>query len=395
MTNLRFIGEYIKGYEWNITGTLNPDAPAWEKVAPANIRRAYNYLAGSVENSESRFSSAVKSIKLLTSTGNGPTNASDLQSFFENVSIQARNIDAVKLIMGQGTIASIVAFDTKSVPNELIDAGVFTWDSEFQKFMKKYEGQPNSLNKALVSFAKLYPSKLVYTNFARDTAGFAEFRKTIEAEDFVRKNEQLLIDHRDAGSFFIPVSGTTDLSSYSYLKSKGYISNQPLNPAVAQGKENFIREAATSAARLAYYALRDEFNPKIQAATNPNEKRYWREQLSTRQKGLLTAYPLLGVQVSPTAESNKRRVEVIDDMKKLLKENRAPNKDLGETFAAMIAAYEDMNATLSRVQGSSDKADEFKRNTRADAKELLTKLSQGNENAIIFFNSVLSPLIGD
>jgi hypothetical protein len=317
MTNLPFIGQYIKGYEQSITGTLNPDAPAWEKVAPANIRRAYNYLAGSIENSESRFSSAVKSIKLLVSTGNGPTNAGDLQSFYENVSIQARNIDAVKLIMGQGTIASIVAFDTKEVPKELIDAGVFTWDSEFQKFMKKYEGQPNSLNKALVSFAKLYPSKLVYTNFARDTAGFSEFRKTIEAENFVRKNEQLLIDYRDAGSFFIPVSGTTDLSSYSYLKSKGYISNQPLNPAVEQSKQNFIREAATSAARLAYYALRDEFTPKIQAATNPNEKRYYREQLSTRQKGLLTAYPLLGVQVTPTPESDKRRVEVIDNMKKL------------------------------------------------------------------------------
>ncbi len=395
MTNLPFIGQYIKGYEQSITGTLNPDAPAWEKVAPANIRRAYNYLAGSTQNSESRFSSAVKSIKLLVSTGNGPTNASDLQSFYENVSIQARNIDAVKLVMGQGTIASIVAFDTKEVPKELIDSGVFTWDSEFQKFMKKYEGQPNSLNKALVSFAKLYPSKLAYTNFARDTAGFTEFRKTIEAENFVRKNEQLLIDHRDAGSFFIPVSGTADLSSYSYLKSKGYISNQPLNPAVAQGKENFIREAATSGARLAYYALRDEFNPKILAATNPNEKRYWREQLSTRQKGLLTAYPLLGVQVSPTAESNKRRVEVIDDMKKLLRENKAPNKALGETFAAMIAAYDDMNATLSRVVGSSDRADEFKRNTRADAQELLTKLSQNNENATIFYNSVLSPLIGD
>ncbi len=246
MTNLPFIGQYIKGYEQSITGTLNPDAPAWEKVAPANIRRAYNYLAGSTENSESRFSSAVKAIKLLVSTGSGPTNAKDLQSFYEKVAIQARNIDAVKLIMGQGTIASIQAFDTKSIPKELTDAGVFTWDSEFQKMMKKYEGDPKALNKALVAFAKLYPSKLAYTNFARDTTGFASFRKTIEAENFVRKNEKLLIEHRDAGSFFIPVSGTADLSSYSYLKSKGFISNQPLNPAVAEGKENFIREAATT-----------------------------------------------------------------------------------------------------------------------------------------------------
>jgi hypothetical protein len=82
-------------------------------------------------------------------------------------------------------------------------------------------------------------------------------------------------------------------------------------------------------------------------------------------------------------------------MKTLLKEGKAPNKALGETFAAMITAYEDMNSTLSRVQGSSDRADTFKRDTRADAKELLVKLSQDNENATIFFNSILSPLIGD
>lgn len=395
MTNLPYIGEYIKGYESTITGTLNPDAPAWEKVLPANVRRAYNFFAGSTENSESRFSSAVKAIKLLVSTGNGPTNASELQGFYEKVATQARNIDAVKLVMGQGTIASIQAFSTKDVPKELIDAGVFTWDSEFQKMMKKYDGDPRGLSKALVSFAKLYPSKLAYTNFARDTVGFASFRKTIEAENFVRKNEKFLIDHRDAGSFFIPVSGTTDLSSYSYLKSKGFISNQPLNPAVADGKENFIREAATTAARMAYYALNDEYNPKIQAATNPNEKRYYREQLAIRKKGLLVAYPLLATQVSPTAESNARRVEVIDDMKALLRDNKAPNKELGETFAAMISAYDDMKSTLSRIQGSSDKADALKRDTRADAKELIAKLSQDNENATIFFNSILSPLIGD
>ena len=395
MTNLPYVGEYIKGFESSITGTLNPDVPTWEKVMPINFRRAYKYLAGSTENSESRFSSAVKAIKLLVSTGNGPTNAKDLQSFYENIAVQARNIDAVKFIMGQGTIASIQAFDTKSIPKELTDAGVFTWDSEFQKMMKKYEGDPKALNKALVSFAKLYPSKLAYTNFARDTTGFASFRKTIEAEDFVRKNEKLLIEHRDAGSFFIPVSGTVDLNSYSYLKSKGFISNQPLNPAVAEGKENFIREAATTAARMAYYALNDEFNPKIQTATNPNEKRYWRQELANRQKGLMIAYPLLKTQISPSGESNARRIEVIDDMKALLRDNKAPNKELGQTFAAMIAAYDDMNATLSRVQGSSDRADAFKRDTRADAQELLTKLSQDNENATIFFNSILSPLIGE
>jgi hypothetical protein len=54
-----------------------------------------------------------------------------------------------------------------------------------------------------------------------------------------------------------------------------------------------------------------------------------------------------------------------------------------------------MESTLKRVVGSSDKADEFKRNLRADTKDILFQLSRNNENAATFFNSVLDPLIGE
>jgi hypothetical protein len=400
-TNIPYVGEYITGvrgginYEKLITGAYSTDVPAWEKAAPANVKRVVNLFGGSVEGTESRFSSAVKAVKLLVSTGNGPTNSSQLESFFENIATQAKNIDIVKFIMGQTTIASIQSFDNNNVPKELINAGVFTWDSEFQKIMKKFDGDPNALSKALVQFAKLYPSKLAYTNFATESTTYASFRKTIEAEEFVRKNEKLLIEHSDAGSFFIPAGGTADINSYNYLKKKGYISNKPIDPRVEKGKENFIREVATTGARQAYYALNDDYNAKIAAAQSMNERRYWRQELAIRKKGLLIAYPLLGVQVSPTAESNARRVEVIDDMKSLLKSGKAPNKELGNTFTAMLAEYDKMESTLKRVVGSSDKADEFKRNLRADTKDILFQLSRNNENAATFFNSVLEPLIGE
>ena len=400
-TNIPYVGEYITGvrgginYEKLITGAYSTDVPAWEKAAPANVKRAFNLVRGSVEDTQSRFSSAVKAIKLLVSTGNGPTNSSQLESFFQNIATQAKNIDIVKFVMGQGTIASIQSFDNNNVPKELINSGVFTWDSEFQKIMKKFDGDPNALSKALVQFAKLYPSKLAYTNFATEATTYSSFRKTIEAEDFVRKNEKLLLEHSDAGSFFIPAGGTADINSYNYLKKKGYISNKPIDPRVEKGKENFIREVATTGARQAYYALNDEYNAKIAAAQSMNEKRYWRQELAIRKKGLLTAYPLLGVQVSPTAESNARRVEVIDDMKALLKSGKAPDKKLGNTFAAMLEEYDRMQSTLSRVVGSSDKADEFKRNLRADTKDILFQLSRNNANAETFFTSVLDPLIGE
>jgi hypothetical protein len=395
MSNLPFIGEYVSGVEKLLTGARNTDIPAWEKAAPANLKRLYNFLAGSPEGTESRFSSAVKAIKLLVSTGNGPTNAANLQSFYENVTTQARNVDAVKLIMGQATIASIQGFGNKDVPKELADAGVFTWDTEFQKIMKKFDGDKDALSKALVQFAKLYPSKLAYTNFGTDTTTFASFRKTIEAEKFVRNNQELLIEHADAGSFFIPVSGQTDLNSYSYLKQKGYISNKPLDPRVAQGKENFIRQVATTGARMAFYQLTDEYNAKIAAEPTMAGRRYWRNELDVRKKGLLTAYPLLGLQVTPNEESNKRRIEVISDMKSLLASNKAPNQDLADTFGAMLNEYDQMNATLQRVVGSSDKANEFKKNLKSDTRDTLLKLAESSDNATTFFYSVLEPLIGD
>ena len=394
LSNLPFIGEYVTGAEKILTGARNTDIPAWEKAAPANVKRVYNFLAGSIENTEARFSSAVKAIKLLVSTGNGPTNASELQSFYENVATQARNIDALRLVMGQATIASIQAFGNKDVPKELRDAGVFTWDTEFQKIMKKFDGDKDALSKSLVQFSKLYPSKLAYTNFGTNTTTLAAFRKTIEAEDFVRKNQKFLIEHADAGSFFIPVTGTTDINSYSYLKKQGYISNKPLNPKVAQGKENFIREVATAGARMSFYEITDKYNALIAAAQSMNERRYWRNELDIRKKGLFTAYPLLALQVTPNSESDKRRMEVISDMKSLLESNKAPNKDLADTFGAMIGEYDKMNATLERVVGSSDNANEFKRSLREDTREVIQKLADSSDNATTFFYSVLEPLIG-
>jgi hypothetical protein len=395
MTNLPYIGEYLTGVEKTLTGAYNTDIPAWEKAAPVNIKRVYNFLAGTTQGTESRFSSAVKAIKLLVSTGNGPTKSSDLELFYQNVATQARNVDLIKLVMGQVSIASLQTFGNKDIPKELKNSGVFTWDSEFQKFMKKFDGDPEAYSKAYVQFAKLYPSKAIYVTSATDTTTYASFQKTIEAENFVRKNQKLLVEHSDAGSFFIPVSGKTDINAYTYLKKKGFISNKPLDPKVATGKENFIRQVATSEARQTYYALNDEYNAKIAAAGGPKERQYWRNELTTRKNGLLIAYPLLGVQVSPTAESNARRIEVIDDMKALIRENKAPSKDLADTFASMINEYEKMNSSLSRVKSSTRAADAYKKNLRADTKDVIFKLSQSSPNATTFFNSVIDPLIGE
>ena len=407
-TNIPYVGKYMESIhigpmeinpEQIIRGNLfskyPTDVAAWEKAAPANLKRVVNLFSANPENNAQRFSSATSAIKLLVSTGNGPTNSSEIDKFYQDIATQAKNIDMIKFVMGQGTIASIQSFNNESIPKELINAGVYTYDSEYRRILKKFDGDPQALPKALVQFAKLYPSKLAYTNFGTHSTTFADFRKTYEAEQFVRKNEKLLIDHADAGSFFIPAVGTEDINAYAYLKKKGYISNKKLNPKVEDAKGNFIREVATSGARMAYYALRDEYNAKISAEPNPNGKRYYRQQLEIRQKGLLTAYPLLKVQIQPTTASNARRDEVIADMKRLISDNRAPDKDLANTFSAMISEYEKMVSLKDSIKSSSTNADNYKKALRADTKDRIYQLSKDNENALTFFNTVIDPLIGD
>ena len=61
----------------------------------------------------------------------------------------------------------------------------------------------------------------------------------------------------------------------------------------------------------------------------------------------------------------------------------------------MINEYEKMNSGLSTVKSSTRAADAYKKNLRADTKDVIFKLSQKSPNATTFFNSVIDPLIGE
>lgn len=388
LTNLPYIGDYLKGAEKTLTGAYNTDIPAWEKAAPANVKRLYNLLAGSDEGTQSRYSSIIKAMRLLVSTNNGPANAAELDAFLENTSIQARNVDVVKMFGGLVSIASIQGFDNKTVPQEMLDAGVVSWTSEYQKFLKKYDGDENAMSKALVDFAKVYPDKLAYTVSATESDTRATWRKSFEAMDFIKKNESLMKTHKQGTSFFIPISGAGDLESYSYLKKQGYINNKDLN--------DFAREVSTAAARNKFYAMKDYYNEQIISAPNPQTKAILRDQFKKLKEGMYIAYPLLLESVQPSDSGNALKIEALDDMRSVLRNGLAPDKKLGDIFAAMISEYDSMNLQIKRAGNNrSNAADAYRQNAKDDTREMLLKLSESNENARAFFNIILDPLIGE
>lgn len=383
---LPFVGSYIKENEKLITGGFNTEAPFYKKILPVNMQRAFD-LAFDDKNQESRMSSIIKSMRLLVSTGHGPTSADEIDQFLYNTTIQAKNADATRFWMGFTTPASVQMFATKDIPKELINAGVFSWDSEYQKFLKKYDGDPRAMQKALVEFARLYPSKLVYTVSATQTDVEANFRKSLDAANFVKDNKSLFSEFREGASFFIPVSGSSDYESYMYLKNNGFVENKNL--------EAYTRQVATAAARQAYFALKDEYEQKRAATGNPNTKRKYTQDWESIRDGMYAAYPLLAGEVNGDSDSKIRKQEALSSLERLIASGKAPDKKLAETFTAMISVFRNHQAYVESIPGSSRMGSAAKKNSREDTRDILVKLSQDNAQASALYYTIFDSLIGE
>jgi hypothetical protein len=385
--NLPYVGQYIKGVEQVATGSYNVDAPLWRKLLPANAQRLGDMFYGGSATSDYRFSAIIQAMKMNIANGNGPTKPSEIDKFLQDATIQGVNVQAIRFVSGLGTPASVQLFANKDIPKELINAGVFTWDSEFQKFIARYSGDPKAFSKALVDFAKIYPSKLVFTTAKTSAGTEANFQKTYEAADFVKKNKQLMLEHKQGASFFIPISGTSDYESYAYLKAQGLVKNKDL--------DDFLLEASTAQARKTYYELSDSYNEKIANAANPMDKRYFREQLTMAQNGLKVAYPLLNTYLGTQPGSARSKQDALDDLREVIYSGKAPDKQLSQVYSAMIGTYDAAQAQLRSSQGSSSLMEMRRKEIKADLKDTLVTIAKDNPNAQSLYWIVFDSLIGE
>jgi hypothetical protein len=326
-------------------------------------------------------------MKMNIANGNGPTKPSEIDKFLQDSTIQGINVQAIRFISGLGTPASVQLFANKDIPKELLNAGAFSWDAEFQKFVARHQGDPKGFTKALVEFAKIYPSKLVFTTAKTSAGTEANFQKTYQAAQFVKSNKQLMLEHKQGASFFIPISGTSDYESYAYLKAQGLVKNKPL--------EDFLLEASTAQARKTYYELSDSYNEKIANATNPMNKKYYREQLTMAQGGLKVAYPLLNTYLGSQPGSARSKQDALDDLREVIYSGKAPDKQLSQTYSAMIGTYDAAQAQIRASQGSSSLMEMRRKEIKADLKDTLVTIAKDNANAQSLYWIIFDSLIGE
>jgi hypothetical protein len=294
---------------------------------------------------------------------------------------------ALRFGVGLGAPASVQTFASKDVPKELINAGYFTWNTEFAKILKRYSNEDQAFEKAFVQFATLYPSKTVYTVAPTTAATEASFQKSYEAARFVKNNQELIKNNKQAASFFIPITGTSDLEAYSYLKSQGFIKNKDL--------EEFLREASTADARQQYNTRKDLYDVAILAAPEPGKRQYLRDQWQLEANFFKQSYPLLGVQLAPSGEYIALKNEALDDLRNVVYSGKAPNKKLGEIFGAMILQYDEGVKQLSGVTGKTDYDVGYRKAIRADLKDVLRQIAGDNPNAKSLYWNIFETLIGE
>lgn len=384
LETLPYIGDFIRTHEEKITGGFNKEMPLWRKVLPSQLLRAFDLAFGGDANADNRTSATIKSMRLVVSTGNGPETPADVDNFLRYSVIQAVNIQAIRFFMGFFAPASIQQFENVTVPEELKAAGAFTWNSEFIKFVKRHEGDPNGMDKALTEFATIYPDKLAFTSSATTAGTVANFQKTLDAADFVKKNTQLFNDHKQGAAFFIPISGLSDYGSYQYLKSNGYIKNKDL--------KKFAYEISTAAARKEYYEIKDKWEAAIAAEQNPAKRSYLREELRTKQQILKAANPLLTNALKGGDKISKD--DALTDLRNVLLLGKAPNKELGKKFFSMINTY-DIFLRKYDAAGNSTADKAYKKFLKGDAKDILVTMMGDDPNAQSLYWVLLEPLIGE
>lgn len=386
LNNLPGVGNWLRSFEPVLTGSIR-DTSWWRKIMPINVQRVIDIVGSQEVMTEQKFSALVQSARLLTSLGRAPETGADIEPFTNELMTQATNIMMLRFAGGLGAPASVQLFATKDVPKEMINGGYYTWDSEFAKILQKFAGEPEAFSMALTAFAKLYPTKLVYAVSKTTSGTEAGFQKTYEAAEFVKKHEQFVTNHKQAASFFIPITGTSDLEAYSFLKAQGFVQNKQL--------PDLLREAATAEARQIYNARKEYYDNAITSTNSIELRRRYRSQWDDERNFLKATYPLLAKQLENNEGYKALKNEALDDLRRVVYGDIAPNKELQNLFAAMIYKYDESQAALDANAGASTAAENRRAMIKDDLRELLKTMAGTNPNAISLYWNIFDPLIGE
>lgn len=385
--------EMREGFTRTLLGPYAENSSLYQQLMPGTVRRAIEVAKAMdpVGTSEQVHSAAMKAAAFYAANGMAPGADADLQEreeFSRMVQATARNIVAVRNILGIFSPVAPQIMTNADVPEHLLEAGTVSFKDEFNKLVSAEinKGNNNAYDDALLKWTKLRPGALVYTVSETEMNKIATVRKTRQAAEWVKQNANLLKKHPQGAAFLIPAAGEFDIEAYSFLKREGFIQSRPL--------DEYFREVSVIQAENEYYDKRKEHEMRLTQVYSDDARAIERRRWTNWSKDFKEANPYLRLELENYTGLQVKR-DALDDLRQMIATGAAPANETTRVLGNMIEIYDNAEALLSRVTGRSDAESRYRESVRKNALVKLEEIAATNPNASVLLNNVLNRLLGE
>jgi len=333
----------------------------------------------------------MKAAAFYSANGMAPTEESGTAEralFAAQVQATARNIVAVRNLLGIFSPVSPSISTNKDVPEFLKDEGVTTWKSEFNNLVKaEYDkGNPKAYETALKKWTKIYPGRLAYTVSETETDRIASVQKTKQAVDWMKRNNALVKAFPQASMFLVPQIPGYDITAYAFLKHEGYIKYKPL--------EEYFEQIANVKAENEYFDLRNTYETRLANAATPQDQSMVRYEYEQKRAEFLKGKPYLKLTLERN-NGNQLKIDVVDELRQMISSGMVDTKQPTiRNVVKMIRIFDYYDGLLKSADSQSDIATVYKRALRLDATKKLAPIAAMDANAKALYDDVLRRLLG-
>jgi hypothetical protein len=334
-------------------------------------------------------SAAMKSAAYYTSMGMAPdatASAAERQMFSYNVQATARNIVAIRNLLGIFSPVSPGIATSNDVPAELFDEGVTSFKSEFNNLVEaEYKkGGNNPYERALRKWTKVNPGKLVYTVSESETNKVASIQKTKQAVRWMQQNEELIKSHPEASLFLIPQTPGFDMTAYAYLKAEGFINYKPL--------EDYFEQIATVKAETEYRRLKDKVAKEASWAGTEMDRSWITQQGEISRKEFLKDKPYLRKALERRS-GTQIKLDTVRDLRDMLDNPLTPKDGTTKIMRKMLKEFDYAYGILQTVESQSDSSIQYRNAVKSDALRIMKDVAGSNPNAQLLYNDIFERLL--
>lgn len=364
-----------------------------EALTPSVIRKFMEFSTAALGHESEQIASAtMKAAAYYTANGMGLDEKSTIaerELFTKNVQATARNIVAVRNLLGIFSPVTPGLMENEDIPTELLDQGVTSFRTEFQNLIEAEakKGTADPYDAALRKWTKIHPGRLVYTVSESETDKVANVKKTKEAVDWMQANQALVDAHPEGSIFLTPLVEGFDISAYAYLKAEGFIKRKDL--------ETYFEDIANIWAENRYEDIKQGWAAKIANEPTTSGRYSLKNSMQRDLDNFLADKEYLKLKFEGFTGNRQFKMNALNDTRALVNSGNIPADSLNTAavIREMIFEYDKTENLLSSVEGLSDNELSYRDRVRALAAERIAGIAGVNQNAVMFYETVLKRLL--